>query len=145
MIRLAQRGVLVRADGISPPDSFNYFDAMTSLNTFLNKIKNNESISFNETIAVITENYRYTPTEFSNGFGEHRLVNPAGVNEGSCKLFAFARLHRLNPLQTLNLFGDYYRTDVLSDPEGTGHPNIRNFMKFGWEGIRFSGEPLAEN
>lgn len=117
---------------------------MTSLDNFLNKIKHNEAVSFNETIAVITEHYHYTPTEFSNGLGEQQLVNPAGVNEGSCKLFAFARLHRLDPMQTLNLFGDYYRIDVLNDPEGTGHQNIRNFMKFGWEGIRFSGEPLAE-
>ncbi|WP_020561750.1 HopJ type III effector protein [Methylosarcina fibrata] len=117
---------------------------MSSLHAFLNKIKHNETVSFDETIAVIAEHYHYTPTEFSNGLGEQRLVNPAGVNEGSCKLFAFARLHRLDPLHTLNLFGDYYRIDVLNDPEGTGHQNIRHFMKFGWEGIRFSGEPLAE-
>lgn len=116
---------------------------MVSLDIFLNKIKNNEAVSFNETIAVIAENYHYTPTEFSNGLGEQQLVNPAGVNEGSCKLFAFARLHRLEPLQTLNLFGDYYRIDVLHDPEGLGHQNIRNFMKFGWQGIYFSGDPLA--
>lgn len=116
---------------------------MTSLETFLKKIRNNDAVSFNETVAVIAENYHYTPTEFSNGLGEHRLVNPAGVNEGSCKLFAFARLHRLDPEQTLNLFGDYYRVDVLNDPEGTGHQNIRNFMRYGWEGIRFNAEPLT--
>ncbi|MGZ8195476.1 MAG: HopJ type III effector protein [Methylosarcina sp.] len=116
---------------------------MTSLDTFLRKIHNQEAVGFNETIAVITENYHYTPTEFSNGLGEHRLVNRAGVNEGSCKLFAFARLHHLGSSQTLNLFGDYYRVDVLSDPHSNGHQNIRNFMRFGWEGICFNGEPLA--
>jgi hypothetical protein len=114
-----------------------------SLDSFLEKIKNNEAISFYETIAVITENYHYTPTEFSSGLDEHRLVNPAGVNESSCKIFAFAKLNRLDRQQTLNLFGDYYRQDVLNDPQGTGHRNIRNFMKYGWDGISFSGEALA--
>ncbi|MGR9087151.1 MAG: HopJ type III effector protein [Gammaproteobacteria bacterium] len=114
-----------------------------SLVSFIEKIKNNESIGFEETIAIITEHYHYTPVEFSSGLNEHRLINPAGVNEGSCKIFAFARLNRLDPLQTLNLFGDYYRRDVLGDPEGKSHQNIRNFMKFGWEGIQFKAEALT--
>lgn len=114
-----------------------------SVNSFLEKIKNNETVGFDETIAVIAENYHYTPAEFSNGLNEHRLVNQAGVNEGSCKIFAFAKLNHLDPSQTLNLFGDYYRLDVLNDPEGSGHQNIRTFMKYGWEGIEFKGEPLV--
>jgi len=71
------------------------------------------------------------------------LVNQAGTNEGSCKIFAFAQLNQLNQQQTLNLFGDYYRLDVLNNPDGTGHQNIRNFMQFGWDGIRFNGEALT--
>lgn len=114
-----------------------------SLASFLEKINNNEAVSFNETISVITENYHYTPTEFSNGLNDQRLVNQAGVNEGSCKIFAFAKLHRLDQQQTLNLFGDFYWQDVLNNPQGTGHRNIRNFMACGWEGICFSGEALA--
>ncbi|MDD5580753.1 MAG: HopJ type III effector protein [Methylobacter sp.] len=113
-----------------------------SLTAFLEKVKNNEAVSFNETIAVITENYHYQPTEFSNGLNEHTVINQAGINEGSCKIFAFAQLNQLDRQQTLNLFGDYYRLDVLNDPYGSGHPNIRNFMQYGWEGIRFQGEPL---
>jgi hypothetical protein len=31
---------------------------------------------------------------------------------------------------------------VLKHPEATDHQNIRNFMKTGWEGIRFEGEAL---
>lgn len=110
-----------------------------SLSLFVNKVLNNEAISFNETIAVIHENYDYHPAEFING----GLVNTAGTNEGSCKIFAFAQLNELTQQQTLNLFGDYYWQDVLNTPEGTGHQNIRNFMRFGWDGIQFNGNPLT--
>ena len=114
-----------------------------SLASFLEKVKNNENVGFDETIAVITENYQYQPTEFSNGLNEQLSVNQAGTNEGSCKIFAFAQLHRLDQQQTLNLFGDYYRVDVLNDPNGTGHQNIRNFMQYGWDGISFKGSALT--
>ena len=114
-----------------------------SLISFLEKINNNIAVSFDETIAVITENYKYHPTEFSNGLNEHTLINQAGSNEGSCKIFAFAKIHQLDQQQTLSLFGDYYRLDVINDPKGKGHQNIRNFMKYGWEGICFKGEALT--
>jgi len=114
-----------------------------SLKTFLEKIKNHEPVSFDETIAVITEHYDYQPTAFSNGLGEHQLMNEAGKNEGSCKIFAFAQLNQLDQQQTLNLFGDYYRQDVLNDPNGSGHQNIRNFMNTGWAGISFYGVALT--
>ena len=112
------------------------------LTSFFEKINTPASVSFNETMATITENYHYQATEFSNGLNEDTLINQAGTNEGSCKIFAFAKIHQLNQQQTLNLFGDYYRRDVLNDPQGTGHKNIRNFMKYGWEGIFFKGEAL---
>ena len=114
-----------------------------SLNTFIAKIRQQEKVSFQETIAVITAAYRYQPTEFFNGLGADRLCNAAGSNEGSCKIFAFARLHDLSPEQTLSLFGDYYWQDVLQHPEGLDHQNIRTFMRYGWAGIAFSGEALS--
>ncbi|HEY5140982.1 MAG TPA: HopJ type III effector protein [Methylococcales bacterium] len=114
-----------------------------SLASFLEKINKNIPVSFDETIAVITENYHYQATEFDNGLNEDTLVNKAGTNEGSCKIFAFAKIHQLDQQQTLNLFGDYYRLEVLNEPQGTGHQNIRNFMKYGWEGICFKGEALT--
>jgi len=77
-----------------------------SIASFLEKINNNIPVSFDETIAVITENYQYHPTEFSNGLNEHTLINQAGTNEGSCKIFAFAKIHQLDQQQTLNLFGE---------------------------------------
>lgn len=123
--------------------SFSLILIIMSLAAFLEKIHNHTAVSFDETIAVISDNYHYQPTEFSNGLDEHVWVNKAGTNEGSCKIFAFAQLHGLEQLQTLNLFGDYYRQDVLNDPQGAGHQNIRLFMSYGWDGIRFNGEALT--
>lgn len=114
-----------------------------SLNTFLKKIHDHTPVSFNETIAVISDNYCYHASEFSNGLNEHKLINLAGTNEGSCKIFAFALIHQLTESQTLNLFGDYYRVDVLTDPNGSGHQNIRNFMRDGWQGIVFKNTALT--
>jgi hypothetical protein len=114
-----------------------------TIEKFLAKITQDESVSFHETIIIITENYYYQPTEFSNGLNDDILVNPAGTNEGSCKIFAFAKTHQLNQQQTLSLFGDYYRVDVLQNPEGTDHQNIRYFMKSGWQGIHFKDEVLT--
>ncbi|MDP2901771.1 MAG: HopJ type III effector protein [Methylovulum sp.] len=113
-----------------------------SLTLFLEKIKNDIPVSFDETIATITENYHCQPTEFSNGLHGHTQINKAGTNEGSCRIFAFAQLHGLNPQQTLNLFGNYYRHDVLDNPDGSDHQNIRLFMRYGWEGIVINGVAL---
>ena len=109
-----------------------------SLNTFIKKIKSNQKVSFDESMAIINESYHYSPTSFSNGLGTDCLSNDAGTNEGSCKIFAFAKLNQLDKTQTLNLFGDFYHQDVLNDLTGNGHQNIRNFMQYGWEGIQFS-------
>lgn len=109
-----------------------------SLNDFLKKVKAGEFISFAETIAIISENYDYQPTTFKNG----NVENVAGQNEGSCKIFAFAKLNQLTPEQTLSLFGDYYHVDVLQNPNATDHQNIRQFMQHGWEGISFENEAL---
>jgi len=98
-----------------------------------------ESVSFSDVMAVIERHYRYTPADFSNG----NVTNAAGTNEGSCKIFSFANLNKLNEPQTLACFGDYYRKDVLLNPTGTDHANIRNFMQTGWGGIVFNSEALS--
>ena len=97
-----------------------------------------ETIDFKEVIAYIDEHYDFTPTKFTNG----NTVNEAGENNGSCKIFSFAKLHKLSKEETLGLFGDFYRIDVLKNPEGNDHQNIRNFQQFGWDGISFEGEAL---
>jgi DNA-binding IscR family transcriptional regulator len=111
-----------------------------SINELLAKLNSTPSdIQFTEVIAVIDENFTFTPTEFKNG----DLKNEAGQNSGSCKLFSFARLFNLSKEQTLQCFGDYYRVDVLQHPEQTDHQNIRNFIKFGWDGIVFESSALS--
>lgn len=109
--------------------------------SLLNKLAQDpDHINFPEVISYIDTHYRFTPTAFQNG----ETHNAANQNNGSCKVFSFAQLQQLTKEQTLYLFGDYYRKDVLENPEGTDHQNIRNFMKFGWVGIRFEGVALSE-
>ena len=102
--------------------------------------KSPEKIIFKDVIAYIDENYDFAPTKFTNG----NTINEANQNNGSCKVFSFAQLKNLSKEQTLSLFGEFYREDVLNNPDGTDHQNIRNFMKFGWEGISFDGEALKK-
>ena len=112
---------------------------MSNIENFLNKVKSNpELITFQETIEIIESNYNFTPTTFKNG----NQTNNAGENNGSCKIFTFAKMHQLEKNQTLALFGSYYFDDVLKNPDGNDHQNIRNFMDFGWDGISFEGEAL---
>lgn len=106
---------------------------LSNLNTQPNEI------DFADTMATIEENYDFTPTVFSNG----GTKNEADTNNGSCKIFAFGLLNNLNEEQALACFGNYYRQDVLQNPEGDDHQNIRNFLKSGWAGIKFEGEALT--
>jgi HopJ type III effector protein len=110
-----------------------------TLDTFLHQLATTpDAVEFTDTMAVIEALYDFTPVAFRNG----QLENAAGQNSGSCKLFAFARLQGLSQQQTLACFGAYYRKDVLENPHGADHGNIRNFMKYGWEGIAYEGEAL---
>jgi hypothetical protein len=111
-----------------------------SLENFSEKLSQSpESIDFAEVIALIDANYEFTPTAFQNG----ETRNEAGQNSGSCKLFSFAQLQNLTQAQTLACFGAFYRVDVLENPTGDNHQNIRNFIKFGWDGIKFEGIALS--
>lgn len=111
------------------------------LNEFLGRLRAGQT-DFEDTIALINGLYDYTPTAFDNGIGEGAVHNAAGQNEGSCRIFAFAKLNGLNDADTLACFGRFYRVDVLQHPEKQDHGNIRNFMRHGWAGIRFQGEAL---
>lgn len=108
---------------------------------FVARLGEDESIDFENTMAVISEFFEYAPCAFNNGTGDIAVFNEAGQNEGSCKIFGFGKLMGLSEAQTLACFGRFYR-DVLSTPEGTDHGNIRNFMRSGWAGVQFEGEPL---
>lgn len=97
-------------------------------------------VRFEEIIAIVDEYFEFTPSAFTNG----DLRNESGENSGSCKLFSVAKIMGLDEQQTLNAFGQYYRDDVLGNPEGDDHQNIRNFMKTGWAGIDFEQSALQK-
>ena len=101
-----------------------------------------EVVAFEQVQEVIEAHYDYTPTRFTNGSGDDMVVNEAGTNEGSCKIFAFAKLHNLNDEQTLACFGHFFRDHVLSNPEGDDHANIRTFMRHTLADVKFDGEAL---
>ena len=91
---------------------------------------------FTDVLSFIEARYTYTPTAFKNG----QQLNAANENQGSAKIFSFAKLNGLDEAQTLSLFAEHYAS-VLATPEGTDHQNIRQFMQHGWDGVQF--ETLA--
>ncbi|AOW20996.1 HopJ type III effector protein [Urechidicola croceus] len=110
-----------------------------TIEKFKNRLqKTPELIEFSDTMSVIESNYTFTPTAFNNGM-QH---NAEGQNSGSCKLFAFAVLEGFSKEETLACFGKFYFDEVLNDPNGTGHQNIRNFMETGFEELTFEKAPL---
>jgi len=117
---------------------------MNKLEDFVLQIKTApEKTVFKDVINVIDQYYDYTPTAFSNGAADEKVMNAAGENEGSCKLFSFVKIHQLNETQTLHCFGHYYRDDVLQHPENSDHTNIRAFIKHGWAHVIFTGNALS--
>lgn len=113
-------------------------------NVFIQRIKATpNAISFDQVMKYIDEEYDYTPARFTNGPEGDQVVNEEGVNEGSCKIFAFAKLAGLTERDTLACFGKYYLVDVLGNPNGDDHTNIRTFMRYGWKGIKFDRPALT--
>ncbi len=114
-----------------------------AMEALIHRLKTNpESIAFEKVIETINKHYDFSPAAFTNGLGKETLTNAIGTNEGSCRIFSFAKTHALSEAETLACFGNYYRIDVLQNPDNVDHMNIRNFMKYGWVGINFSVNPL---
>ena len=112
-----------------------------TITAFKLKLKNTpNTIAFAETMQVVDTYFDFTPTAFTNGL----VQNAAGENSGSCKVFAFAKAEALSKTETLACFGQYYFDEVLKDPNGTGHQNIRSFIKTGFEGLQFDQNPLTK-
>ena len=121
---------------------------MNKLDALLKQIHENpETVEFEDVINVIVSTYQYTAVRFTNGPVDgpvtEYIINNAGENEGSCKIFSFAQKHALDKAETLNCFGRYYRDDVLNHPDNNNHANIRTFIKYGWDHIRFDKQTLT--
>lgn len=95
-------------------------------------------VKFADVLAFIEARYNHTPTAFQNG----QQHNAATENQGSAKVFSFAKLNGLDQAQTLSLFAEHYAS-VLASPEASDHQNIRQFMQNGWDGIKFEGIALV--
>lgn len=93
---------------------------------------------FADVLAFIEAHYQHTPTAFKNGAQN----NAATENQGSAKVFSFAKLQGLNQADTLSLFAEHYAA-VLTTPDATDHQNIRQFMQHGWDGVTFDGTALS--
>ena len=93
---------------------------------------------FADVLAFIEAHYQHTPTAFKNG----AQSNAATENQGSAKVFSFAKLQGLNQADTLSLFAEHYAA-VLKTPDATDHQNIRQFMQHGWDGVTFDGTALS--
>lgn len=115
---------------------------MPTFTALLDRLKTGDA-DFEDVIAFVNAHYDYTPTRFTNGLGPDPVVNAAGQNEGSCRVFALAQHLGLPEADTVHLFGRFYRTDVLAHPDGSDHANIRRFLRDGWAGIRFEGTALV--
>ncbi|MCZ2722836.1 HopJ type III effector protein [Marinomonas sp. 15G1-11] len=113
---------------------------MLTTDSLIELLKSNpEQVSFNQSISTIDKEYDFVETKFVNG----SQINEAGKNNGSCKILAFAMLNQLSQQETLHLFGDYYRKDVLEHPLEQDHQNIRQFIEGGWDAVQFEAIALT--
>jgi hypothetical protein len=128
--------------------SAGYVEPPVEVKDFMTKAKiSPDSIKFADTMKIVDDHCDYMKKGFSVG----ETVSEPGENEGSSKVFSLARLLHLDRKDpgpqfmlsdeadieaTLVLFGEIYR-DVLANPDGDDHPNIRSAMKTGWSGVRF--------
>lgn len=114
----------IRAAGETIPSECEVFNANLEMDA--------SDLTFEDVMEMIDTHYETGLLEFKNG----DIVNKQGENEGSAKVLSYAALSNLNKDMTLKLWGQYYR-EVLEDPKGDSHQNIRNFMKYGWDGVPF--------
>ena len=104
---------------------------------YIEILKSGAKMKFEDLMSIIDQDYEYTPAAFSNG----EVENSVDENQGSAKLFCFAAVNQLSALETLHCFGQHYQ-EVLNDPKGDSHANIRNFITYGWEGLKFESPVL---
>ena len=109
-----------------------------SVETYIASLKHDPSgLNFAQTLAMIDAHYCFAPTGFKNG----SVVNAAGENSGSCKVFSFAQMHELSQDMTLAMFAEHYQ-NVLDNPKLDNHANIRAFIVSGFNGLAFDDEAL---
>ena len=81
-------------------------------------------------------------------------INTSGNISGKCgtmkkgkattRCLPKKKAQSLTKEEALACFGAFYFEEVLNDPTGTGHQNIRNFMNHGFDGLAINGTALSE-
>lgn len=77
----------------------------------------------------------------NSGFSIGNCVNGPNENTGSLLIFMYARAGKqvLSNDQIKELFAEAW-DEVVEDPEGSSHQNIRNFIQYGIAGVVFENE-----
>lgn len=114
----------IRAAGETVPSECEVFNANVEMS--------GDDLTFEEVMEMIDQHYEDGLIEFKNG----DIINQPGENMGSAKILSYAALSNFDKETTLKLWGQYYR-EVLADPDGDSHQNIRNFQRYGWNGVPF--------
>jgi HopJ type III effector protein len=114
----------IRAAGETIPSECDIFNSNVEMDS--------SSLMIEAVLELINEHYETQLLEYTVG----DVLNKQGENEKSGQILSYAALSNLNKDTTLKLFGQHYRS-VLATPDGTDHANIRNFMKYGWDGVPF--------
>ena len=97
------------------------------------------ALTFQNVLDAINANYDFYPTAFGV---TKEAPNPAGQNEGACRVLAFAKDQNLDKETALKLFAEHYQ-NVLDDPAGDNHQNIRLLMRHGLGEAWFDETALA--
>lgn len=92
----------------------------------------NSDVQMDDVIAVCDREFEYTDSSFSVGAVENKV----GTNVKSSKILSFAYLTKMDTETALKCYGEVYR-EVLVDPDGDSHGNIRALMKGGTECVKF--------
>ncbi|MDR1027138.1 MAG: HopJ type III effector protein [Rickettsiales bacterium] len=97
---------------------------------------------FQQVLSVIDKNYDYTPTQFAvtDGWGD---TNGLDQNQGAGRVLAFAKERRLDEEAALQLFAEHYQ-NVVDNPNGDNHKNIRLLAAHGLNQVHFANRPLRK-
>jgi hypothetical protein len=107
------------------------------IENLLRKVRTDaSSLMFAETLEAIELGFEFFGVKFSCG----DVVSSSSENTGSSKVLSMAILVGLTDAETLACFGEHYR-DVLADPSGASHANIRALMATGLAGVKFPNGP----
>jgi len=94
-------------------------------------------MKFSDTQDLINKDYNYE----ANGFTIGDIYNDKNSNQWSGRILSYAIINKLNTIETLKLFGEYYQ-EVLDNPNADSHKNIRALMKYGIESAKFDNNKL---